>query len=286
MTDGSMNWCYERILVNGIHLGVSYPTLPTQRKAVLLLLHGFTGSSINWTTLRNQLIPMDIPIIAIDLPGHGIADAPTDPERYRMEPTTHDIISILRHLNIQPEETIVMGYSMGGRIALSCACTNPFRALILESASPGLANAQEREQRIQHDEIVARQIEQEGIERFISYWEQLPLFASQRNLPASIRSSLHTQRLQNRPQGLACSLRGMGTGRQPAFHNRLPDLQLPVLLLAGALDLKFCAIAREMAHHLPQAQLQIVPEAGHTIHLEQPAKLSQAVNAFCTAVLS
>jgi pimeloyl-ACP methyl ester carboxylesterase len=120
---------------------------------------------------------------------------------------------------------------------------------------------------------------------FVKRWEKLPLFASQSNLSAKCWEKLHTQRLRNRAAGLANSLRGVGTGVQPALHNQLPTLNIPVLLIAGELDTKFCAIARQMAHLLPRAQLHIVPGAGHTVHLERPEVFDELVGDFTTSML-
>jgi pimeloyl-ACP methyl ester carboxylesterase len=84
---------------------------------------------------------------------------------------------------------------------------------------------------------------------------------------------------------LANSLRGVGAGAQPELYTRLPTLDLPVLLLAGVLDRKFSAIAQRMASQLPQVKLQIIPGAGHTIHLEQPQAFVASVCEFCASVL-
>lgn len=92
------------------------------------------------------------------------------------------------------------------------------------------------------------------------------------------------QRLNNCAQGLANSLRGVGTGVQPTLHEQLDALTLPTLLLAGELDSKFCQIARQMAARIPQADLRIVPNAGHTIHLEQPEAFATLVHTFCCTV--
>ena len=169
---------------------------------------------------------------------------------------------------------------MGGRIALYTAFSGFFRALILESASPGLEDPVEREQRRSSDEALAASIERDGVQAFIDRWEKLPLFASQSTLPAEAREALRSQRLHNRAGGLAQSLRGVGTGVQPSLHARLPTLHIPVLLIAGELDTKFTAIARSMAGALPLSQLRIVPGAGHAVHLERPEKFASLVGDF------
>src|SRR5207253_3632168 len=130
-------------------------------------------------------------------------------------------------------QATLLGYSMGGRIALYTAFSSFFRALILESASPGLADPGEREQRRLSDETLAASIERDGVPAFIERWENLPLFASQKTLPLDCREKLHQQRLQNSATGLAQSLRGVGTGVQQSLYAQLPTLNIPVLLIAG-----------------------------------------------------
>lgn len=250
----------------------------------LVLLHGFTGSSAGWTDLFPSLGTLERRLIALDMLGHGQSDAPAEPARYAIERCRDDILAALASLGVGAREAVLLGYSMGGRIALYTALSGFFRALILESASPGIADPAERERRRQSDNALARRIEDQGVEAFVDEWEMLPLFASQRNLPAQVRTALRRQRLNNRALGLANSLRGVGTGVQPALHEQLHTLNLPVLLLAGELDEKYCRIARQMAANLPQAQVEIVPAAGHAVHLEQPAGFVRLVNEFCRAV--
>jgi 2-succinyl-6-hydroxy-2,4-cyclohexadiene-1-carboxylate synthase len=273
------------IEVNGVHIGIIESSTTAQNAPILVLLHGFTGSATSWGPLLNDLATSGMHIIALDLLGHGQSDAPEDPQRYRIEHCQADIIGVLQKLGIKQGEAILLGYSMGGRIALYCAFSGYFRALILESGSPGLATFTERAQRHASDEALAERIEREGVEAFIDYWEQLPLFASQRNLPIERRNAQRAQRLTNRAHGLANSLRGVGTAVQPPLYQRLPELTLPVLLITGELDSKFCTIGQRMAQHLPQAQLQVVPGAGHAIHLEQPEHFVTLVHKFCAARL-
>jgi 2-succinyl-6-hydroxy-2,4-cyclohexadiene-1-carboxylate synthase len=243
------------------------------------------GSALGWGHLIADLADRGLYVVALDMLGHGESDAPAEVERYRIERCQEDILAALQALGIERGEAILLGYSMGGRIALYCAFSGYFRALILESASPGLATLTERQQRQASDEALATRIQQDGLEAFIDYWEKIPLFASQQRLSAEQREELHTQRLNNRVLGLANSLRGVGTGAQPELYTRLSTLNLPVLLLAGELDSKFCTIAQHMASQLPQATLQVIPEAGHTIHLEQPEAFVAKVSEFCALVL-
>jgi 2-succinyl-6-hydroxy-2,4-cyclohexadiene-1-carboxylate synthase len=171
-------------------------------------------------------------------------------------------------------------------LALYTALNQPFvfKSLILESASPGLKTKDERAARRASDEKLAQMIERDGIEAFVNYWESLPLWDSQKNLAPEVRQQLRDQRLKNNPIGLANSLRGMGTGAQPSLWDKLPELNIPVLLIAGELDTKFVAIAQEMHSLLPNSRLVIVPNAGHTVHLEQPELYTQAITAFLASL--
>jgi 2-succinyl-6-hydroxy-2,4-cyclohexadiene-1-carboxylate synthase len=264
-----------RIRTNGVELNVAvagdgWP---------LVLLHGFTGSAANWVS-HSTVFGKHFQTIAIDLLGHGDSDSPTDPARYRMERCVEDLLSVFDQLGL--ERVSLLGYSMGGRVALHLALTRPERveALVLESASPGLADPAERQARVASDEALAQRVEQEGLPVFIAYWEQLPLFASRSRLPESMRVELRAQHLRNNSFGLANSLRGLGAGVQSPLWDRLPEVRLPTLLIAGGLDQKFAAIARAMADALPEAQLTLVPDAGHTVHFEQPETFDQRVLDF------
>jgi len=261
------------------HYAVDGPAIATASQPPLLLLHGFTGSGANWRLPVGHL-PPTMPLITIDLLGHGRTDAPADPARYQMAAAAQDLADLLAV--VAPGPVNLLGYSMGGRLALYFALTYPhlLNKLILESASPGLAEAAARAARVQSDEALADRIVREGVPAFVDYWEQIPLFASQQALPAVIRQQLRDQRLGNRPDGLANSLRGMGSGSQPSLWAQLANLTCPTLLLTGELDQKFCEIAAQMRAQLPMAAQLTIPRAGHTIHLEQPAAWADAVSTF------
>jgi 2-succinyl-6-hydroxy-2,4-cyclohexadiene-1-carboxylate synthase len=234
------------------------------------LLHGFSGSGADWAPLAATLADR-FRLLAPDLLGHGASSAPKDPARYAMECAAADIIALLDALAL--ERVHLLGYSMGGRLALYLACRQPMccDGLYLESSSPGLAAAAQRTARVAADEALADWIETAGIPAFVDRWEKLPLWASQAVLPPAVAAAQRARQLRNRPIGLANSLRGMGTGVQPPLWSDLPRLHRPVRLLAGALDAKFSMRAQEMAGRLPNAQLHIQPGAGHNVHLEQPS---------------
>lgn len=236
----------------------------------LFLLHGFSGAGQNWSRIAGLL--GSIPFIAPDLIGHGGTDAPSDPSRYTMEVATADLFALCQQLKLPPVHLV--GYSMGGRLALYIALTYPVMVarLTLESASPGLATESEQAERRAADEALADQIEANGIEWFARMWEHLPLFAHQSD---TVQAALREVRLKQSPKGLANSLRGMGTGAQPSLWDRLPELTMPVDLIVGALDTKFVAINQQMAARIPDCRLHVVEGAGHSVHQEQPESVAR-----------
>jgi len=245
----------------------------------LFTLHGFTGSSATWSPFLPDWRDRRT-VVSIDLLGHGDSDAPADPARYQVDRCVADLFAVADQLGQARFD--LLGYSLGGRVALHLAATAPqrIRALILESASPGILDPDECQARRDSDEGLAKLLETDGIQAFVDRWEQVPLFASQRELPTEVRARLRAQRLRSNPLGLANSLRGIGAGVMPPVHDRFGRVEAPTLLIVGARDLKYVGIGRELAMQLPRARLEIVPGAGHAVHLERSAAFSEAIVGF------
>lgn len=179
----------------------------------------------------------------------------------------------------------LIGYSMGGRIALHVASRRPdlVSRLVLESASPGLPSERERAMRIASDTELAERILTDGIEAFVDMWEGLPIFASRKRLAPPVKAALRARSLRNDPRSLAAALQGFGTGTLPSLWEHLPRIEVPTLLIAGELDAKFVAIGERMSALLPNGRLVVVPGAGHTVHLERPDAWGVAVAEFLGA---
>ncbi|WP_338777888.1 2-succinyl-6-hydroxy-2,4-cyclohexadiene-1-carboxylate synthase [Metabacillus sp. FJAT-52054] len=258
--------------------GVSYHFQVIGEGSPLLLLHGFTGAVSDW----EEMIPVltGRKLILIDLIGHGKTEAPAEEARYTMDEVCKDLAVILDELDIN--KAAVAGYSMGGRTALNFSMLFPERVshLILESASPGLKTLEERTRRSNSDRLLAEKITTSGVASFVDVWEKLPLFSSQAALPQEKRRAIREQRLSNSTIGLANSLRGMGTGIQYSWWGQLHQCLLPVLILAGELDAKFCKIGREMDELFENSRYIEVNDAGHAIHVEQPKIFGTIVNGF------
>ena len=242
----------------------------------VLFLHGFMGSSRDWTSII-EAMPRSARCIAVDLPGHG-ASTDLDRDAYTMEAAAEGIAQVLDEMGI--EETNIVGYSMGGRTALNFAHRHPSRVrrCVLESASPGLKTKEKRASRREVDAERADRI-QEDLDQFLENWYRQPLFASLSRHEGLV-DEMVARRSNNKASELVRSLEGMGTGAQPSLWDHLEEWTIPTLALAGALDEKYVDIVEEMETKAPQVQAEIVPEAGHNIHAERQGAFLRRVVQF------
>jgi len=255
---------------------VSYTMSNPIASETVVFLHGFTGSTKTWNPIVEQF-PETIRCIAVDLLGHGETDSPIEPSRYQIKEQFMDLHELFVSLHMT--NFTLVGYSMGGRIALAFALEYPnmVNRLILESASPGLITHKEQQNRIIADEKLAKRIEIEGVESFIDFWQDIPLFQSQKKLTESKKQLIRQERLQQSSVGLANSLKGIGTGQQPSYWASLDQLKMPVLLITGELDQKFNLIAQQMKNSLTNAEHVQVSAVGHAIHVENPVQFATII---------
>lgn len=260
--------------------GATYELYDNNKKSdeTLLFFHGFTGSAASWKQM--ELVFGDKRIIRISLLGHGGTDSPISCRRYSAYRQAQDILELIKFLQLH--KFCLIGYSMGGRLALYFTLLYPgwVSKLVLESSTPGLLSLQDRKERIAQDRKLADLLVNDGLLNFVDYWGNIPLFDSQKRLPANIRDQQRMVRLKNNPIGLVNSLSGFGTGAQPSLWGKLNGLKIPVLLITGQLDEKFCRINKEIDKKLENSSLQIVKHAGHTVHLESPHVFGKLVNEF------
>lgn len=249
-------------------------TLPT-----IVFLHGFTGSVSTWQEVAKYL-QGKFRIIAIDLIGHGRSAIPEDFKRYRMEEQIADLEAVFEELGLV--HFTLVGYSMGGRIALAYTTEYAARvtSLILESASPGLRTEKERMARRSADQKLSERIIKDGIISFVNFWEEIPLFQSQEVLSVERRRTIREERLGQQKLGLANSLLGIGTGSQASYWTKLQSIEIPVLLLTGEIDKKFADISQEMKKYLPFVYHQTVKGAGHAIHVEKPTLFATMIEEY------
>lgn len=231
-------------------------------------------------------------VYALDFVGHGLSDHPDSEAPYDMDEACACVKAfvdwVARREGARP---VLVGYSMGGRIALEALVRFGVKAqyevpvrgawrslvsgiagkrrsrpnspelaiagLVLESAGLGPADEAEREALRERNCAWAKRVREEGVEAFMDYWESLPLFESQRALPEAKRASVWAGRLANRAESLARSFEGTGQHRQSlrseslAVLARAQEAGVPVLYVAGELDAKYLAVARCVADKLP-----------------------------------
>lgn len=250
----------------------------------LLLLHGFTGDHTSFDHLR-PLLGRELRAIVVDLPGHGRTPLPGLGGRAGHLETLQAVIDVVDRLGLQSVD--LLGYSMGGRIALGAALAAPerFGRLILEGCSPGLRQGTEQRERLALDRLRADQVRALGVDTFMAMWEAQPLFASLQRLPPALRAALELRRRACSASGLAGALEALGTGIQPDYWPELPRVDQPTLLLTGALDAKYTEMARRMAAKLPVAYHSIIADCGHAPHLEAPDVYARELLAFLGAPL-
>lgn len=267
----------QRLTPDGTSLGVR--TFAGQGDLVVGL-HGFTGNGATMQPLI-EAVRGERRALLIDCIGHGASDAPAHLEPYEMNSVVDQYLSIIGH---QPPGSVhLIGYSMGGRIALSMAARAPwyFASITILSATPGLSDPVERAARHEADQTLANRIEADGVEAFLDWWLERPIFAPMvAKLDPAQLAATRTQRMSAHATGLANSLRGTGTGSMSPVWPMLAALRSPLLALAGELDATYVDIAEQIAQAAPFGRFEVIPSAGHALHVENPDAVSHLVGDF------
>ncbi len=206
-----------KVKYSGVFLNVNQPPKIDKSAVNIFFLHGFTGSSEDWSKVIPE-IDNRFNKFTIDLLGHGKSDFPNDPSLYSWELQVEQLNKLITHFT--EDKIILTGYSMGGRLALCYAFTYPERilGLILESASPGIKDKTQREKRIKEDDDLARYILSHPVEDFVELWMQKDIFGSLLRFSDGKRNEIKKSKAQNDPVGLSNSLSGFSTGRMPSVY--------------------------------------------------------------------
>jgi len=236
-------------------------------RPVLVLAHGFTQTGRLWGEF-GSLLGVGRSLLGVDLPGHGgsaavVADVPGSAD-------------LLVEAVPTAEPFDLLGYSLGARVALHAALAHPerIRRLVLIGATAGIEDPEAREARVARDEALAMELESSGdLEGFLRRWLAAPMFA------AIARPDL-AERLRNTPAGLASSLRSAGTATSEPVWDRLEQMSIPMLALAGATDARFSAAALRITASVPNGVCSLVSGAGHAAHLAQSELSAAIVGAF------
>jgi 2-succinyl-6-hydroxy-2,4-cyclohexadiene-1-carboxylate synthase len=266
------------VTLTGRHVRLNYEVIGDGTPVTLL--HGFTQSVRSWHEVIAGM-PAGYQWVLPDLRGHG--DTRVRPGApHTMETCTADLEMLWDHLGIS--RTHLVGYSMGGRLALHVAATRPQRILSLLTigAHAGLEE-DAREGRRRGDEALAQRIEKDGLEAFVNYWSSLPMFAGLERRGPSFVAQVRTERMNNHFAGLAESLRGMGAGAMRPVWDELTRVTCPCTFVAGQLDHGYVASARRLAATVPDGRVVVVQRAGHTVHQERPEAFARLLLAHLEA---
>lgn len=232
----------------------------------LVLVHGFTQTRRSWGPVAADLAD-DHEVVRVDAPGHG-----------RSGSLALDMVEGADALAEVGGRAAYLGYSMGARLCLHLALARPelVVALVLVGATAGIEDPDARAARRRHDEALALEIERVGVAEFLERWLEKPLFKGLSAGAAGVEA-----RLENTVAGLAGSVRRAGTGAQQPLWAALHTLEMPVLAVAGERDDAFAARAEEIVAAIgPNAEVALIPDAGHAAHLEAPEEFVAVVRPF------
>lgn len=239
----------------------------------LVWLHGFGGSGRNFRGVARSLRER-WRVLLPDLRGHARSPSPEDPREYRESDYVADLAGVLDRAGVS--KAVVGGLSMGAAVALAFALAHPerVRALVLVSfpgakEGGGISAIATR---------FAERIERDGLDAAGAEFVWGPKSGFGRAAATFVRQGF----LEHRPLGLAAALRGFLAPLEPieARSKALAGFERPVLVIAGERDTVSLAPSRELAARLPQAELVVVPGAGHVVNLEAPAAFLAAVDRF------
>jgi len=203
-------------------------------------------------------------------------------ERYRsicLDPRGATLAARVEEVTAAGRDAVLVGYSLGGRLALGAALAAPeaFRGLVMVGAGAGITDPGERARRVAADRAFADWIETQPIETVVERWERQPIFATQ---SSDLVERQRPGRLSHDPKHLATLLRSAGQGAMEPVWDRLGGLRIPLLALAGELDSAYLAHAARLAAAVPEGRSTSIAAAGHAPQLERPAETARSILEF------
>ena len=244
----------------------------------VVFLHGFMGAGADWLPIA-ELCVNHFFCLMPDLPGHGHNTQLPFSQPLDFDGVVEGLQVFLQYLQL--DRIGLVGYSLGGRIALYAATKFPEKigALVLESCQAGIADEQMRRDRAEADDRRAETLLAQGMESFVEHWYELDLFYTLKSQPRLL-TEIKEKRKKNDPRWVAKIIQELSPGRQPPLWEKLGALPMPVMLIAGGLDSKYAELAATMGRQMPEAVVEIIPGVGHNVHLENPGQFGKVVTGF------
>jgi 2-succinyl-6-hydroxy-2,4-cyclohexadiene-1-carboxylate synthase len=242
----------------------------------IVLLHGFMQNGHAWDAVA-PLLAAAGPVIAPTL-------APADDAHATLDDLADQVHTVIVQACAQEgaSSAVVAGYSMGGRVALALARRYPadIALLALESAGLGPRTEEDRVQWAQRNRAWAAYIEElPSMEAVVDWWEEIPLFASQKDLPPEARARQRRMRLSCDRHACALLMEQAGAHTMPLEDDAcamLARVSFPVHYLVGERDAKYGRVAARMG--ATGARVHRLP-GGHNVHLEHPEAFARCLAA-------
>ena len=262
--------------VNGIRLAYSDTA---EGSPVVLLVHGFPLNRSMWDPQRAALRSIGARVIAPDLRGFGASEAgPAGP--LSMAQHADDLCSLLEHLEVR-EPVVYCGLSMGGYVAFPFWQRHRERvaAFVLADTRANQDQPDERERRL----AMADEVERTGSPQAVLDLMLPRLFAPSLWQGAPARELLRAMIASTAVRAIADGARGVAA--RPDSLDVLPSIDVPTLVIVGEHDqITPPEQSRLMVDRLPNARLEIVPQAGHMANIENPDEFNTALLRFISAV--
>ena len=243
------------------------------KNPTFIFFHGFMGTHGDFKAVIESL-QKDYFCIAIDLPGHGFSKKFLPKSIQEFDNLILDTIEPYT----QSEFTLV-GYSMGGRIALKLSRILKPSALALISARVFELTAQERKKRFETDQKKSLELQDLPFSNFLTTWYNFPLFKTLKD-----NATLHHQMVEERRKQSPLALSHILKLATPAVYSvgpqTLKDLQCPLLYCAGIEDAKYYQQIQEIKNKKKDLWLAAFSRASHALHLEQASSLAQTLKQF------
>ena len=246
-----------------------------EREGDIFALHGFGGDAQDFDVVAAHSLYQ---WSGIDLLGHGNSTLSLDPEAYRTE-------TQLKVMEPYFQGDVLLGYSMGARLALQAVLRYPhqWQALVLISGTAGIE--EDIDARILWDRALAHKLQTSTREEFWEYWSNLPIIATQKRADSKFLLQREERRAQQNPSALAASVLGFGTGFMPSVWNRLGEISIPVLLLVGEQDTKYVEIAQKLQQRISVVEVVEIKNAGHAPHFEKPQECAAVIDRWISTLL-
>jgi pimeloyl-ACP methyl ester carboxylesterase len=266
------------IVVNNVR--IAYQVSGPADGPACLLIHGWTGSTLEWATVIPALNALGWQTLAVDCPGHGASEPARAREAYTMHALADLHHDIATRQGIAP--AVVLGFSMGGAIAEEYALRHPraVSALVLLGSAGG----------DWVDDEAPREIEEALPIAFSAGMEALWEVRARRLYPEELQRLSDTEREARRrrfaetsAEGYVYTLYGLRDKRDTVAA--LSRAGLPLLIAYGERDEPSIIAAADRLHAaVPGSRRVVVPEAAHFAQRDNPGRLNAALADFLRSV--